>query len=227
MTDSPGVSRRRLLAAATAAVALPTTVGAADGSATAASGSDAGTAAQRETFRLESRVNGWEGVAPEAIAGERNPTLRLTESEEYEIVWENVDGVSHNLIVRDESGERVAETETVGEEGETRSVTFTATAELSGYRCGLHPSTMDGDIAFGGAETTAETTTETATETTTATAEETTAVTETPDDGDGADGDDGSDGDAGDSDGGGQPGFGLLAAAAGLLGGLGLRRRRD
>jgi len=226
MSDRSGVSRRRLLAAATAAVALPTAASAAEFAATgepATAATDAGTAAQQETFRLESHVNGWEAVAPDEIAGERNPTLRLTEGEEYRIVWENVDGISHNLIVRDESGERVAGTETVGTEGETRSVSFTATADLSGYRCGIHPSTMDGDIAFGEAETTAETTTET---TTTAASEQTTTATGTTEtattaaDGDAPD-------DADDSDGGGQPGFGLLAAAAGLLGGLGLRRRRN
>ncbi|NHN46789.1 hypothetical protein G9464_04155 [Halostella sp. JP-L12] len=220
MSDRSPATRRRFLAASAAAVAIPTIAGAA--SATSGTDADAATAStQQETFRLESHVNGWEGVAPESIAGERNPTLRLTEGEEYEVVWENVDGVSHNFLVRTDGGERVAETETVGEEGETRSVTFTATADLSGYRCGLHPSTMDGDIAFGEAETTTETTeettTETATETTateTTTAAPTTTTITTEDGG-------------GDSDGGGQPGFGLLAAAAGLLGGLGLRCRRD
>lgn len=210
-------------------MALSTAASAAESAATgepATAATDAGTAAQQETFRLESHVNGWEAVAPDAIAGERNPTLRLTEGEEYRIVWENVDGISHNLIVRDESGERVAGTETVGTEGETRSVSFTATADLSGYRCGIHPSTMDGDIAFGEAETTAETTTETTTaaseQATTAetTGTATTGTATTAADGDAPD-------DADGSDGGGQPGFGLLAAAAGLLGGLGLRRRRN
>jgi plastocyanin len=213
MDSSSPISRRRFLTAATAtAVAVP---------AVAAAG-DSREPAQQTTIRLASDIDGWRGVAPDRIAGESNPTLYLTAGEEYELVWENADGVSHNLIVYDGNDESVARTETVSEEGETRSVTFTATEELAGYRCGIHPSSMRGDISFG--EPTTATTDgggtddggpggDGTTEVTTADPTATATVT-TQDSGGGA------------SDGGGQPGFGVVAAAGGLLGALGLRRYR-
>jgi PGF-CTERM protein len=220
MDPSSSTSRRQFLTAATAtAVAVPAV--------TAAGGSRE--PAQQTTIRLTSDLDGWQGVAPDRIAGESNPTLFLTAGEEYEIVWENADGVGHNLVLYDESDEAVERTETVGEEGETRSVTFTATEDLAGYRCGIHPTSMQGDIRFGEA-TTATTAAERTTETTDeyggdddsgpggdgtdeATVTETTTLT-TEDSGGGA------------ADSGGQPGFGVLAAVVGLVSALGLRRYR-
>jgi hypothetical protein len=223
MTPYSSTSRRQFLTAAAAtAVAVPAV--------TAAGGSRE--SAQQTTFRLESDIDGWQGVAPDRIAGESNPTLFLTADEEYEIVWENADGVGHNLILYDGNDETVNRTETVGEEGETRSITFTTTEELAGYRCGIHPSSMQGDVSFG-EPTTPETTTETTAGTTedyggpadspddggeettrqTTTTTETTTLT-TEDSGGGA------------ADSGGQPGFGVLAAVGGLLSALGLRRYR-
>ncbi|WP_121820363.1 cupredoxin domain-containing protein [Halostella salina] len=242
MSDRFHASRRGVLTATAAALAVPAVVG-------ARSATEADT--QTETFRLASDLDGWRGVAPAAIEGEMNPTLSLTPGEEYEIVWENADGVSHNLYVEDGSGDAVASTETVGEEGATRSVTFTATEAVATYRCRIHGS-MTGDVQVG-SETTTTTTEDGGTDTTQAS--DTTGVdggTTTTDtaettadggddgtdatDGDGGAGDDGSDGsgdgddreDGGDgsSDSGGQPGFGVAAAVAGLAGALGLRRRR-
>jgi plastocyanin len=218
MVSSSPVSRRRFLTAAAAtAVAVPAVTAAGDNR----------EPLQQTTVRVESDLDGWRGVAPDRIAGESNPTLHLTAGEEYELVWENADGVGHNLVVYDGNDESVARTETVSEEGETRSVTFTATEELAGYRCGIHPSSMRGDISFGEpttTATTAETTDDGGTDdgnpdgdgtTEETTAEPTaTATVTTEDSGGGA------------ADGGGQPGFGVVAAAGGLLGALGLRRYR-
>jgi len=236
MSDRFHASRRGVLTATAAALAVPTAVG-------ARAATDAET--QAETFRLESALAGWQGVAPASIEGEENPTLSLTPGEEYEVVWENADGVGHNLYVEDGNGEAVANTETVGEEGATRSVTFTATERVATYRCRIHGS-MTGDVQVGSETTTAGTTesggdttaasdptdaddgtTAATTDDTTTTADDTggTATdggTDAPDDG-GDDGDGDSDG--GSSDSGGQPGFGVAAAVAGLAGALGLRRR--
>ncbi|WP_135821476.1 cupredoxin domain-containing protein [Halostella litorea] len=234
MTDTIAASRRGVLAATAAALALPATAAARPSSRDA----------QAETIRLESDLSGWQGVAPESIAGEENPTLQLEPGVEYEIVWENADGVSHNLYVEDASGDAVANTESVGEEGATRSVTFTATEAVASYRCRIHGS-MTGDVQVGSETTTPGTTADSGTsDTTTSDATTaggaTTADSTTTDGGattdDGttmagdetttADGSGDSGGTDGDSDGGGQPGFGVAAAVAGLVGALGLRRRR-
>lgn len=228
MSDRVTASRRSVLTATVAAVAVPATVGAR---------STLGDT-QAETIRLESDLSGWQGVAPDAIAGEENPTLSLTPGEAYEIVWENADGVDHNLYVEDENGDAVANTETVGTEGETRSVTFTATESVSTYRCRIHTS-MSGDVQVGEGTTTAGTTesgddgglydTTEESDATTADGDTTTADAETTT-ADGTEGDSDAADDSGgmddDSDGGGMPGFGVAAAVAGLVGALGLRRRR-
>ena len=89
---------------------------------------------------LSATTAGWEGVEPEVIAGEENPTLVLTEGAEYVLTWKNADGVPHNVELWDEHGEVVGEyeTELLAEEGESQSLEFEATAELAEYVCELH-----------------------------------------------------------------------------------------
>jgi len=135
-----GVTRRSLLRAAGGAAA-------AAGGATAATGESA---AQSQTYRFGGRVEAWEGRAPESIAGESNPTLQLEAGTEYEVVWENLDGVIHNFVIQSADGRELAATEDVTEEGATASVTFTATAEMAQYICIYHQSTMVGDIEVAG-----------------------------------------------------------------------------
>jgi len=95
---------------------------------------------------LEGETQNWIGVEPEPIAGEANPTLVLTEGEEYEITWENADGNIHNIELRDSGGDALEETENMDEQGETQTLTFEATSEMVEYVCGPHETTMIGDI---------------------------------------------------------------------------------
>ena len=89
---------------------------------------------------LSATTAGWEGVEPEMIAGEENPTLVLTEGAEHVLTWKNADGVPHNIELWNERGEVVDEYETdlLAEEGEHQSLEFEATAELAEYVCELH-----------------------------------------------------------------------------------------
>ncbi|WP_049926219.1 PQQ-dependent sugar dehydrogenase [Halopiger goleimassiliensis] len=111
-------------------------------------------AAQFEDERIElgGQSAGWVGVSPESIADDRNPTLELAAGEEYEVVWENLDGVQHNFVIIDEEGEHLLETDLLGEEGETQTVAFEATPEMAEYYCAPHPQTMRGEIAVGDRE---------------------------------------------------------------------------
>ena len=97
-------------------------------------------------IELEGWTEGWEGVEPEVIEGETNPTLVLTEGETYEVTWENMDGDNHNFVLLDDAGEYLEETELMGEEGETQSLEFEATAEMVEYYCEPHAGTMVGDV---------------------------------------------------------------------------------
>ncbi|WP_415379860.1 PQQ-dependent sugar dehydrogenase [Halosimplex sp. TS25] len=135
---------------------------------------------QAQTYRFGGEVSAWTGQEPESIADEENPTLELTAGTEYEVVWENLDGAAHDFTIQDDQGETITATETMSEQGATRSLTFTATTEMAQYICTVHPNTMIGDIevtegatATPGAETETATGTEAATDTDTDTETET------------------------------------------------------
>ena len=133
---------------------------------------------------LGGRTEYWLGLAPKPIAGDRNPTLQLREGERYRLVWLNLDGVEHELVVEDGEGEQLVATDSNEEVGATASVSFTASEEMAQYYCEYHPEQMRGSVELGeGFETTAETEdgTETAGEETTATEGEVTDVAVGPD----------------------------------------------
>ncbi|APW99485.1 hypothetical protein CHINAEXTREME_17690 [Halobiforma lacisalsi AJ5] len=101
-------------------------------------------------FRFLGDASAWQGEAPDGIAGEENPTLSLEAGAEYELVWENADGLQHNFAIEDEDGSDLQASELLGEEGATQTVTFTATAEMSEYYCQVHPGSMRGSIEVEG-----------------------------------------------------------------------------
>ncbi|PCR90230.1 PQQ-dependent sugar dehydrogenase [Natrinema ejinorense] len=107
-------------------------------------------------FELGGRVSGWIGQSPDSIADERNPTLQLEAGQEYTLTWENLDGASHNFNIEDEDGNDLVSTELVSSTGDTQTVEFTAEEAMAEYYCGPHPSSMRGDIEFGGGEAPAE-----------------------------------------------------------------------
>jgi glucose/arabinose dehydrogenase len=140
---STNVGRRAFLGAAVAPVFASGAV------------SNRGRASTRATeIRLDGRTDGWVGRAPERIAGETNPTLSLEPGTEYAIVWENVDGAAHNVVVGDGSGNSLVRSEVIADQGATQPVEFTATEEMSTYYCEVHPTSMRGTIRTGGATAT-------------------------------------------------------------------------
>lgn len=95
-----------------------------------------------EEIRLSATTSRFKGVEPALIEGQENPTLVLTEGQEYVITWENEDGQSHNLELWDEN-EQVVDghsTEVMAEKNETRSLEFEATAAMTEYVCRIHVS---------------------------------------------------------------------------------------
>jgi plastocyanin len=103
-----------------------------------------------ETIELMGYTGGWEGVSPESIEGVQNPTIRFEEvGSRYRIRWTNGDGVGHNFVIRDADGNNLVSTDLLVAEGESTSVEFEATEEMTGYLCEPHASTMNGDIALG------------------------------------------------------------------------------
>nr|WP_277410089.1 plastocyanin/azurin family copper-binding protein [Natrinema longum] len=72
--------------------------------------------------------------------------MTLEEGAEYVLVWENGDGLQHNVAIEDESGEELLASDFMSEEGTTQSVTVTASAEMAEYYCQVHPESMRGTI---------------------------------------------------------------------------------
>ena len=101
-----------------------------------------------DEIALNGFTNGWIGVEPSVIEGVQNPALLLFEGAEYELRWENRDGIRHNLALRDDDGGLVNDYETdyVRNRGETVSLSFEATPELHRYVCDPHPRSMVGYI---------------------------------------------------------------------------------
>jgi PGF-CTERM protein len=238
---SPRYSRRRYLGAV-AGIVGASTVG--------RYGTGRASAQRTATIYLGGDTANWVGREPSGISEEANPTLTLREGETYVLAWENVDGNQHNVVIEDGEGENIVDTPLMNNRGEIQLVEFTATSEMASYYCVVHPTSMRGDVEIVPSDsdegippdqevtlpdeatptpTPADTPTETPTDTPTETPTDTPTDTPTPEpsDGDGESGDGGS-GDGGDSEGGSGPGFGVLAALAGLLGaGAGLARRRS
>ena len=52
-----------------------------------------------DEFAFEGRIQAWTGIEPDVIDGEDNPTITLTEGNEYDFRWGNADGVTHNMEI--------------------------------------------------------------------------------------------------------------------------------
>ena len=100
------------------------------------------------TIVFDGQTEGWEGLEPEAIEGETNPTLVLEADEEYEIGWEGGDGALHNIEIWDENEDVVddLETEETDDPDDDQFLEFTATEEMAYYVCRPHRTTMVGEI---------------------------------------------------------------------------------
>ncbi|MXV63726.1 hypothetical protein GS429_17000 [Natronorubrum sp. JWXQ-INN-674] len=103
-----------------------------------------------ETIELNGLIGGWEGISPDEIAGEENPTLILEDGEDYEIGWPEGDGNDHNIEIWDENDELVedyqTDTTTDTEPGDDQMIDITATEEMAYYVCEPHDNAMRGEI---------------------------------------------------------------------------------
>lgn len=98
------------------------------------------------TIMLEGSTSGWEGISPDEINGESNPTLIFEAGEAYEMGWEPGDSADHNLELWNEDEELIGDeyaTELTSDPDET--LEFTASEEMAYYRCQPH-SSMQGEL---------------------------------------------------------------------------------
>ena len=99
-------------------------------------------------IRFSGQTVSWEGLSPAALEGAENPTLILQEGGRYSIGWTEGDGATHNLQICTDSGDVVngLETPMVAEPGKDQILEFTASSEMTQYRCEPHQITMIGSI---------------------------------------------------------------------------------
>lgn len=103
-------------------------------------------AAQGE-FELAGDREGWVGREPSEIQGETNPTLTLEAEQNYTLTWTNADGATHTFTIEDDEGnDVVGPTDQLTEEGDSQTVEFTATEEMTEYYCSVYPQSMRGSI---------------------------------------------------------------------------------
>lgn len=95
---------------------------------------------------LEAYDEGWEGVEPEVIEGDLNPTFLLEDGVEYEVSFEIGDDEPHNLAFEAGGEEVLTATETVEGEGEGASLQVEASEDLERYVCEVHRDSMEGTI---------------------------------------------------------------------------------
>lgn len=109
-----------------------------------------------DAIELETTVDGWIGLTPDAIADVTTPSLELYADREYEFTIANGDGEYHNFSVhnRDEEvdeqladDERLEVTPLLESADESAELTATASTEMAGYVCETHPGSMSGEIA--------------------------------------------------------------------------------
>lgn len=115
--------------------------------------------AQATEIELEGDTGGWVGRSPESIAGETNPMLPLEAGQTYSVTWTNGDGAPHSFIVENAEGDRLAGTQIVEQEGESRTVELEATPAMAEYYCEVHPDSMRGEVSVSGGTTTGDETT--------------------------------------------------------------------
>lgn len=101
-----------------------------------------------EAIQFDGYVGGWLGLEPAAIDHVENPTLVLVEGREYELTWENKDGIHHNIAFWDADREVVEDYSTDGNDvvGERETLVFEATPEMDTYRCEYQPVGQKGDV---------------------------------------------------------------------------------
>ncbi|MFP9191724.1 cupredoxin domain-containing protein [Natronosalvus vescus] len=95
-----------------------------------------------DEFVFDARSSGFTGVEPAVIADEENPTLVLTEGEEYTLTWRNADGHAHNIEVWNDDETVVGDyaTEPMDVEGDSQSLTIEASPAMAEYVCAIHAS---------------------------------------------------------------------------------------
>lgn len=99
-----------------------------------------------EAYTLGAKATGWRGIAPEEVRSELNPELKFRPGKSIRLQWKNLDSARHKVVIEDSLGNTLYESEELSHRGETRTMTFGSSQEMTTYRCPYHPVQMRGNV---------------------------------------------------------------------------------
>ena len=150
-TFERNTARRTVLKATGATLALALVAGCTgdddDGGDDGGGGDAGGFEVAPGTVSFDGYSSHWEGVGGD-IDGERNPTLVLEDGGEYTFEWTNADNMLHDLQIWDADEDVVDDliSDETDVDGETVSLTFTASADMAYYVCSYHQVQQIGEL---------------------------------------------------------------------------------
>ncbi|UPM45169.1 cupredoxin domain-containing protein [Halocatena salina] len=99
-----------------------------------------------ESYTLGAKTTGWRGIAPDEIRSELNPELKFRPGKTIRLRWTVLDGTRHKIIIENSVGKTLYESKENSDRGETRTITFESSQEMTTYYCPYHPIQMRGDV---------------------------------------------------------------------------------
>ncbi|MFH5798705.1 hypothetical protein [Haladaptatus sp. CMAA 1911] len=99
-----------------------------------------------EEYTLGAKMTGWRGIEPEEINGELNPELKFRPEKSICVRFKNLDGLRHKLVIKNSMEDTLEESPVSSKEGETVSMTFESSQEMTTYICPYYSVQMVGTI---------------------------------------------------------------------------------
>jgi hypothetical protein len=99
-----------------------------------------------EEYTLGAETTGWRGIAPEEVKGELNPELKFRPEKSIRIHWKNLDGARHKFVIENSLEQILEESDASSRRGETITMAFKSSQEMTTYVCPYNSVQMTGSI---------------------------------------------------------------------------------
>ncbi|RRJ31498.1 hypothetical protein [Halocatena pleomorpha] len=97
-------------------------------------------------YALGAKTTGWRGIAPQEIRSNLNPELKFRPGRSIRLRWTALDSARHKIIIESSLGKTLYESEELSNRGETRTITFESSQEMTTYYCPYYPIQMRGSV---------------------------------------------------------------------------------
>lgn len=99
-----------------------------------------------EEYTIGAKKTGWRGIAPKEIRDDLNPELKFRPGKSIRLRLKNLDGARHKIVIENSLEETLHESKTVSSRGETWTLTFESTQEMTTYLCPYYSVQMRGTV---------------------------------------------------------------------------------